>query len=139
MSYLLTLISLLIIQQGALKVENAWIRNSSTGMNTALFFDVVNSGNEADTLVKVECDAAQIVQMHETFEDGEMMGMREVKSVEIKAKSTFNFKPMANHVMLIKLTQDLKSGENVDVVFYFKKVGKIKLNVPVKKMKMNKM
>lgn len=139
MSYLLTLISLLFIQQGALKVENASIRNSSAGMNTALFFDVVNNGNEADTLVKVECNAAQIVQMHETFEDGDMMGMREVKAVEIKAKSTFNFKPMANHVMLIKLTRDLKAGEKVGVFFYFKKAGKIKLSVPVKKMNMNKM
>ncbi|MBZ0200615.1 MAG: copper chaperone PCu(A)C, partial [Ignavibacteriaceae bacterium] len=100
MNYLLALLSFVLLQQGGLKVENAWVRNVSAGMNSALFFDVVNSGSEADTLIKVDCNAAQIVQMHETFEEGDMMGMRVIKAVVIKAKSTFKFKPMANHVIL---------------------------------------
>ena len=115
-------------------IENAWIRNSAEGMNTALFFDVKNNGNKADTLYKVECSAAELVQIHETFTEGDMMGMREVKNVVINAGQIFNFKPRSHHVMLIKLKKDLKEGDKESVTFYFSNSGKIKMDVQVKKM-----
>jgi len=139
MKFLLAVISLFFIQPDTVEIENAWIRNASTGMTTALFFDIINNGGKADTLSKVECSAAEIVQIHETFEDGDMMGMREVETVIIEAHSTFSFKPMHHHVMLIKLKKDLKEGDKVDVVLQFNKAGKIKLQADVKKMNMGKM
>lgn len=139
MRLLLATISLFFLQPDTIIIENAWIRNASTGMTTALFFDVVNTGSKADTLTKVSCSAAELVEVHKTFEDGDMMGMRKVNAVEIKAHSTFNFKPMHHHIMLIKLKRDFKDGDKVDVVLHFKQAGEIKLQAPVKKMNMNKM
>lgn len=118
-----------------IEIENAWIRNSAEGMNTALFFDVVNNGTEPDTLYKVSSDLAELVQIHETVKDGDIMGMREVDFVVIKPNSTFNFKPMAHHIMLIKLKEDMKENAVGEAILYFKQAGEIKIKAPVKKMK----
>jgi hypothetical protein len=120
-----------------LSIENAWMRNSLKGMNTALFCEVVNKGIEADTLYKVASDLAELVQIHETYKEGDMMGMREVDKIVIEPNSTFKFKPGAHHIMLIKLKKDLKNGDKGDVILFFRKAGEIKLKVPVKKMVMN--
>lgn len=137
MKYLFVFMVLLISQQDII-IEKAWIRNASAGMNTALFFDAVNNSDTDDVLIKAYSNAAEVVEIHETFEDGDMMGMREVKEVIIKANSMFSFKPMHHHVMLIKLKKDLNEGDKVDVTLTFKKAGEIKLSVPVEKMIMNK-
>ncbi len=119
-------------------IQNAWLRLSGEGMNTAMFFDAVNNSDQPDTLYKVESDLAEMVQMHETFKKDDMMGMREVQNVVVDPHSTFKFKPGAHHIMFINLKKDLKEGEKSDVTFYFKNSGKIKISVPVKKMIMNK-
>jgi hypothetical protein len=133
---ILTLISFSCGKVGEqnIEIKNAWIRNGFEGMNTALFFDVVNSGGGADTLYKAASDLAEIVQIHETFMQGDMMGMREVENVVIEPNSNFNFKPGAHHVMFIKLKKNLNEGESGDVILFFRKTGEIKITVPVKKM-----
>ena len=62
------------------------------------------------------------------------MGMRQVEHVPVPAGSTFYFKPMGHHVMLIKLTQDLKAGDTVKAVLKFSKAGEIKINSLTKNM-----
>ena len=94
-------------------IENAWVRISSEGRNTAFYFDLVNEGS-ADTLYKVDSDLAELVEIHETFEQDEMMGMREVGNIPVDANSTFKFKPGGHHVMLIGLKRDLSAGEVVE-------------------------
>ena len=58
--------------------------------------------------------------------------MRQVEQVTIPAGSAFNFKPMGHHVMLIKLTRDLKKGDTVKAVLKFKKSGEFEINSLVK-------
>ncbi len=137
MKILFALLFLLYPLQDNIVIENSWIRNSSKGMNTALFFDVHNNGSTADTLYKVSSELAELVQIHETFMQDDMMGMREVKDVVIEPGSTFRFKPKSHHVMLIKLKQDLNEGEEGEVTLFFRNAGEIKISAPVKKMKMH--
>ncbi len=135
MKFILLLLFLLNLPgNDKISIENAWMRNSSKGSNTALFFDLVNKGKEADTLYKITSKLAEIVQMHETYKNGDMMGMREVEKIVVEPNSTFKFKPGSHHVMLIKLKQDLKEGDKGDFSLFFRKAGEIKIKVPVKKM-----
>jgi len=125
------------IEKGNLKITNAWIRPGAAEMNTAFFFDVYNSSEISDTLIGVESDLAEIVEIHETFKKGEdMMGMRSVDAVEIPGGKTFQFKPMHNHIMLIKVVNDLKVGSEGIVKLNFKNAGmiEVKANVTDKKM-----
>jgi len=139
MKYILIILTLISFSCGKvmeqkIEIKNAWIRNGSEGMNTALFFDVVNSGDAADTLYKAVTDLAELVQIHETFIRDDMMGMREVENVVIESNTTFNFKPGAHHIMFINLKKNLTDGENGEVILFFKKTGEVKITVPVKKM-----
>ena len=133
MKPLLLVLIFFVLAGDKIRIENAWLRPSSRGFNSALYFDVKNGTDFPDTLYKVESDLAKLVQIHETYKKGDKMGMREVKKVGIKPHSIFSFKPGGHHIMLIKLQKDLKEKSSGEVTLYFKSAGKIKLKVPVKK------
>jgi copper(I)-binding protein len=118
-------------------INNAWIRTSAMGSNTALFFEVVNSSDKPDTLFSAESNLAKAVEVHETFKrENDMMGMRKVKFVVIPPNSTIKFKPRDLHVMLINLNKDMKLNDKGEVTLVFKTAGKIKVNALVSDMQM---
>ncbi|MEW6509222.1 MAG: copper chaperone PCu(A)C [Bacteroidota bacterium] len=118
-------------------INNAWIRTSAMGSNTALFFEVVNSSDKPDTLLSAESKLAKAVEVHETFKrENDMMGMRKVKFVVIPPNNTIKFKPRDLHVMLINLNKDMKPNDKGEVTLVFKTAGKIKVNALVRDMQM---
>jgi len=132
---LLFIILSIFLQHSGITIENPWIRNSSTGTNTAFFFTVNNAGKEADTLYAAYGDFAEVTEVHETYKKGEdMMGMREVPIVVIPPGSKVVFKPRDLHVMLIKLTSDVEKVMEKEVILKFRKAGEIKIKAPVKGM-----
>jgi len=118
-----------------IKIVDPWMRVGAQGQATGLFFKIENNSDKADTLYKVEFELAGKVEIHETYDAGDdMMGMREVGQIVIPAKSTFELKPGAHHVMLMKLKQDIKKGYVGDVTLHFKKAGKIMIKAEAKEM-----
>ena len=132
------LIALLIIfsnPSDKIKIVDPWMRVGAQGQATGLFFKIENNSDKADTLYKVEFEPAGKVEIHETYDAGnDMMGMREVKFIVIPAKSTFELKPGAHHVMLMKLKRDIVKGYEGSVTLYFKQAGKIVINAQTKDM-----
>lgn len=114
-------------------VIDSWIRPGAKGMNTAIYFTVKNNSASADTLYDAKCDVSNVVEVHETYKDGEMMGMRKTNFVIIDKKSSFSFKPGGHHVMLIDLKKKLKVGEKYNCTLYFKRAGQLKIEAVVKK------
>ncbi|MBK7630905.1 MAG: copper chaperone PCu(A)C [Ignavibacteriales bacterium] len=118
-----------------INIVDPWMRVGAEGQATGLFFKIENNSDKADTLYKVEFEPAGLVQIHETYDAGDdMMGMREVGLIVVPAKSNFELKPGAHHVMLMKLKQDIKKGFVGDVVLYFKQAGKIMIKVEAKEI-----
>lgn len=135
MNLLLALFMIFSNPSDKIKIVEPWMRVGAQGQATGLFFKIENNSNKADTLYKVEFAPAGLVQIHETYDAGnDMMGMREVKQIVIPAKSSFELKPGAHHVMLMKLKQDIKKGYVGDVNLYFKQAGKILIKVEAKDM-----
>ncbi|MGA8263742.1 MAG: copper chaperone PCu(A)C [Ignavibacteriaceae bacterium] len=129
----LVLISLLNFSYGGkLEVKDGWVRPAGKGMNTAFYFNAINNSNKADTLLSVKSSVAKMVQMHETFSKNGMMGMRQIKVIPIKAKSTLEFKPGGYHVMVMNLKKDLKIGSLAEFTLHFKYAGNITVKAPVK-------
>lgn len=114
-------------------VSDSWIRPGAKGMNTAIYFTVTNNSDAADTLYDAKCEVSNVVEVHETYKSGDMMGMRKANFVVIKKKSTFSFKPGGHHVMLIDLKKKLKVGEKYSCTLIFKKAGEVKVESVVKK------
>lgn len=115
------------VEEG-LHIKDAWIRPAGKGRNTGLFFRVVNNTSENDTLLGALSGLANKTEVHETFKEGDMMGMREVDYLVMEAGKVFEFKPMSYHIMLIQLKKDLAHGGEGTVVLKFKNAG----DVPVK-------
>jgi copper(I)-binding protein len=135
MNLLLALLMIFSNPSDKIKIVDPWMRVGAQGQATGLFFKIENNSDKADTLYKVNFELAGKVEIHETYDAGnDMMGMREVKQIVIPAKTSFELKPGAHHVMLMKLKQDIKKGYVGDVTLYFKKAGKIMIKAEAKEM-----
>ena len=127
---MITLFTFLVIffpNEDNIKILDPWMRPNAESMASALYFVVENKGEIADTLYKVESDLALRVEIHETYSNGDVMGMREVEMIVVEAASSFELKPGAHHIMLMKLKQDIKKGDVGEFTLYFKNAGEIKI------------
>ena len=131
MNIILSLL-ILLLQHSNIEIKDPWLRPGAVGMNTAMYFEIVNKGEQADTLYMVKSNLANIVELHETFKKDDMMGMRKIDYVVIKADSSFKFQPGGNHVMLIDLKKKLKVGDTGEATLFFKKEGTVKVKAVVK-------
>ena len=100
---------------------------------TALFMTIHNNARTADTLLKVESDIAEMVQIHLSEIDASgVSSMHEVDGVEIPAGGTAELKPGSYHVMLMGLKRDIKPGDKVAFTLTFKNAGTMTIEAPVK-------
>jgi copper(I)-binding protein len=138
---------------GGITVTGAWVRNS-TAMTGALagYFVVANGGSAADTLLSASSPIAKTVQLHETKmveasaapssgmggmgsampSSGGMMTMVEVKSVDVPAGGSVEFKPGGYHVMFMDLTGTPATGSTIDLTLVFKNAGSITVKAEVR-------
>jgi copper(I)-binding protein len=122
-------------KKSVLKITDVWAHPAVAHMNSAIYLTIDNLGSKADTLTGVESDAADIVQVHETFKrSNDRMGMRQVDFVSIPPKSKVEFKPGGYHVMLIDMQKDYGIGSTIKGVLIFKHAGKIPITADVKAM-----
>ena len=135
MSILLAILFILFPPGDKIQIKDAWMRPSSEKMTTALYFIIENKSEKADTLFQVDSDLAERVEIHETYSEGEMMGMRKVDFIVISAKSSFELKPGAHHIMLMKLKKDIKDGDKAEFALHFKQAGEMKITATAKKPK----
>ena len=115
-----------------IQVKDAWLRPADTGMNSALYFKIVNKSDKADTLYKVTFEDAGMVMMHESYKKGDLMAMRTVNNIIVLPHSTFELKPGGFHIMLMMLKKDLKKDDEKEFELYFKSGKKIKEKAVVK-------
>jgi copper(I)-binding protein len=115
-----------------LSVEDAWARPpAADGGNGAIYFRLVNAGNEADILLGVDSPLAT-AEVHQTImKENDVMGMEPVESVEIPAKREVAFKQGGMHIMLIGLKQPLAVGDIIPLTLRFEHGGEMNLEVAV--------
>jgi len=133
MNLLIAILFFVLPPEDKIKINDLWVRPSSEGMATALYFTIENSSEQADTLYKVESDVSKRVEIHETYQSGEMMGMREVEMIVIDPNSSFELKPGSHHIMVMKLIRDIPIGDEVKFILYFKRAGEINITAEARK------
>lgn len=109
------------------------VRPAASGGTSAAYFTYTNSLSTADTLISVESDFAGMTQVHESYENEDgMMGMREQKGVILQPGEEVQFKQGGLHIMLMGLSQELKSGDSVTVSLNFTMAGEVSKRLAVK-------
>jgi len=132
MAFILLLLSIINLTSPQIKIENAWMRPANQGMNAALYFDIINLSSDDCDLINVSSNIAKVVQVHETYKQGENLGMRKIESITIKRKSTFHLSPGGFHVMIIRLKENLKIGDKKEFILTFRNHKTIKIMAVVK-------
>ncbi|MFZ5935365.1 transporter [Pseudomonas putida] len=93
-------------------VSDAWVRASVPHQPSTGAFMTLTASTDSK-LVGVASPVAKTVQVHEMTMNGDVMGMKQVKAVELPAGKPVSLDPNGYHVMLMGLTQQVKEGEKV--------------------------
>jgi copper(I)-binding protein len=80
----------------------------------------------------VAAPVAGKVEIHTMTMEGDVMKMRAVERIDIKAGEKIEMKPgQGYHIMLMGLKKPLKAGESFPMQLSFRKAGKVQLTVTV--------
>jgi len=123
-----------------IRVEDAWARQAPMmpqaghmhGGTGAVYVTLQNTGAASDALVGASSEAADVVELHETIREGEVMRMRPVAKLELPAGGVQEMKPGGYHIMLINLKRALRPGDRVPLTLTFTNAAPVSLDVPVR-------
>lgn len=102
------------------------------GGTGASYMVIENAGAGADHLIGGSTDVADVVEIHEMFEENDVMVMRPVAGgIEVPAGGLVTLEPGGYHVMLIGLTRDLTDGMIFDLTLTFEQAGDVVVPVTV--------
>ena len=121
------------VKAGSLVIEHAHARATVGSMpNSAAFLKVSNKGKSDDALMSASTTIADRVELHTMSMEGDVMKMRTVDNVELKAETSFTMKPgQGPHIMLFSLKKPLKAGEKFPMTLNFRKAGAVNISVEV--------
>jgi periplasmic copper chaperone A len=107
------------------KITDSWVRANAPGQSVGAAYMTLDSPQDS-TLVYVETSAAGSVEIHSMRMENNVMKMRMLEELPLKAGKPERLAPGGFHLMLFDLTTPLKAGEKVDFKLCFKdKVGQI--------------
>ena len=120
-------------QLGSLTIKDPWSRaTSSHQMSGVVYVKIINSGNDADRLIKVESNRSKKATLHDMILDGDIIKMHSIKNgIEIPANSEVELEPGAKHIMLMGLKTKLDRGQTVGIALHFQHAGLIEIKALV--------
>lgn len=98
--------------------DHAWARATGASQSVGGVFLMLHA-HMADRLVSAETPVADMVELHETVRDGDVMRMREVVALELPAGGMTELKPGGYHLMLMGLKQSLAQGTRFPLTLHF--------------------
>nr|ACX33902.1 hypothetical protein [uncultured prokaryote AT3] len=119
---------------GDVLIKDVWVRGTVAGQKATGAFMTLSSAKGA-VIIGGASPIAGAVEIHETLKDGEVMRMRQVKSLPVLAGQARELKPGSHHVMLMELKQTLKEGDSVPLTLRFEQDGTTQeatVNAPVR-------
>jgi copper(I)-binding protein len=111
-------------------VSNAWVRGMVKGQTDTGAYMTLTS-TEATTLVGASSPSIKGVEIHEMMMHGDMMMMRPIKSVDVPANKTIEFKQNGYHIMLTGVAKPLVKGQKVPLRLTFRNKAGVQSTVEV--------
>jgi copper(I)-binding protein len=102
-----------------------------SGSNGAGYLTIENSSNKDDTLLRIESNISQAVEIHAMITRDTVMKMRKLESAYVPAQGELVFSRGGNHIMFVKLKDSLKKGDMFPIVLVFKHAGSITVTMRV--------
>jgi periplasmic copper chaperone A len=102
------------------------------GSNSAAYMVITNNSSTPERLLRVESNAAQTIEMHETTIIDEIASMAQVEAIEAPANGQVELKPGGLHIMFIGLTRDLAVGDQIELTLVFENAGRLVVTAEVR-------
>jgi hypothetical protein len=120
----------------AIQAQDPWMRATPPGARVAGgFVTLVNPGDQADRLLRVESPAAARVELHETVAEGGVMRMRALPDgLAVPAHGQVALKPGSYHLMFIQPQRALEPGMQVPATLVFERAGAVPVVFSVRPM-----
>ena len=130
-----------------IEVEDAWVRAAPAmpmtasdtsggtpmgGNNSAAYMVIRNTGKESDTLLSVQADVSEVVELHTSQTKNGVTMMSAVENMVVPDRGKIELKPGGLHIMLIKIKQDLVAGEKVILTLVFEKSGEVQVEAEIR-------
>ncbi|MCL6269914.1 copper chaperone PCu(A)C [Sansalvadorimonas sp. 2012CJ34-2] len=106
--------------------------------NTAAYMNIKNTGKTNISLQKVTSSISNNIQLHDTIKKDGKMSMVEQESIIIPAGKRVKLQPRSLHVMIMKVSKTLVTGEKVSLDLHFSNGEVITVKAPVKKQVLEK-
>lgn len=123
------------IAHAEVKLTDAWVRASNPGQSVGAAYLTLTSPQDV-TLVYIETERAESVEMHSMTMQNGVMKMRSMEALPVPAGKPVKLAPGGLHLMLFELPTPFKAGEQVKFRLCFKdKQGNITdqfVTMPVK-------
>jgi copper(I)-binding protein len=115
-----------------LRMEQPWARASLSGVKNAIVFGtLVNDGPSPLSIVRGSTPVASRVEFHVHAMNGDVMTMRHLDTIDLKAGERTTLQPGGLHIMLIDLKQVLKQGESFPLTLVARDGTSLKIDVKV--------
>ncbi|MCF4173725.1 copper chaperone PCu(A)C [Vibrio sp. McD22-P3] len=125
----------LSMAHAAIDVNDAYARATPPNATTsAVFATIENTSDKDRVIVEAASQASSVVELHDVIMDGDVMKMRQVKSITVPANGQTILKPGSLHIMLLDVEKPMKEGETINVELTFANGEVQVLTVPVKKV-----
>ena len=112
----LTLVASASVASDNLVISDAWVRATPPGkIMTAGYASIENMSNDVITITGVSAEVAGHTSLHETRIERDRSTMRPVAQLSIKAGESVSLKPGGLHIMLMRLSEPLSDGQNIDI------------------------
>jgi len=120
------------VKVGNLKIENPQARATVPAQKmSGGFMKIENDSTAADKLISASSSVSKSMELHTMSIDNNVMRMREVKSIDLPAKSKVELRPGGLHLMFIDLNKQLKAGDIIPVKLKFEKAGEVEVKFQV--------
>ena len=118
-----------LVRAAPVEVTDAWARATMPGQTVAGVYMHVKSAVKA-RLVGVKSVAGKTAELHSMRQEGGVMQMRRLESLDLPAGQSVILEPGGNHVMLFDIRKPLKVGEHVKLTLLIEQDDK-KIRLPV--------
>jgi periplasmic copper chaperone A len=105
--------------QTSVAITDSWVRANAPGQSVGAAYMTLNSPQDS-TLVYVETPVADSVEIHSMSMENNVMKMRMLEELPLKAGKPEKLSPGGYHLMLFDLTRPLNAGENAAFKLCFK-------------------
>lgn len=114
------------------KVAEPWARATGKMAHAgAAYLTLENTGDAGDKLVSASSPAAGRVELHTHIQDGNVMRMRPVQSIEVGPHAKVTLKPGGLHLMMLDLKGPLEKGASFPLTLRFEKAGEVTVEVAI--------